>query len=129
MNNTSPIQGPTFQVSRLMEFFTQRELTLQMGVPPSEWPIAILRELVDNALDAAERQHTPGSLPPEIWVTVEPDALIVQDNGPGLPVTTLEGSLNYLYRVSDKILDVGPSRGQLGIGLKSTWAAPYVSTG
>ena len=40
--------------------------------------------------------------------------------------TTLERSLDYLVRVSDKAHYVSPSRGQLGNALKCVWAAPYV---
>jgi hypothetical protein len=53
----------------------------------------------------------------------------VQDNGPGLPASTIERSLDYLVRVSDKAHYVSPSRGQLGNALKCVWAAPYVARG
>ena len=43
-----------FKVSRLMEFCTHRELVNQTGHDASEWPLVVLKELVDNALDAAE---------------------------------------------------------------------------
>jgi DNA topoisomerase VI subunit B len=48
------------------------------------------------------------------------------DNGPGLPRATIEKSLDYMVRVSDKAHYVSPSRGQLGNALKCLWAAPYV---
>jgi DNA topoisomerase VI subunit B len=122
--------GPTltrtvFQTSRELEFFTEEELTMQIGFPRSQWPLALLKELLDNALDACE---TAGQ-PPDITVTVTEDTVSVQDNGPGLPVSTLERSLNYLVRVSDKAHYVSPTRGQLGNALKCVWAAPYVLDG
>ena len=43
-----------FKVSRLMEFCTRRELVNQTGHDVFEWPLVILKELTDNALDAAE---------------------------------------------------------------------------
>jgi hypothetical protein len=43
-----------FTVSRLMEFCTRRELVNQTGHEVHEWPLVVLKELVDNALDAAE---------------------------------------------------------------------------
>jgi DNA topoisomerase VI subunit B len=88
----------TFQMSRLFEFFSEKELQMQIGFAMGGWPIALLKELIDNALDACE---TAG-IRPEIEVTLEPDALSVQDNGPGLPTATLDRSLDYLVRVSDK---------------------------
>jgi DNA topoisomerase VI subunit B len=113
----------TFQTSRLLEFFSEKELQMQIGFPKEQWPIALLKELIDNAMDACE---TAGMLP-EIEVTVEPDRLSVRDHGPGLPVKTLKHSLNYLVRVSDKAHYISPSRGQLGNALKCLWAAPYVA--
>jgi DNA topoisomerase VI subunit B len=115
----------TFQTSRLLEFFSEKELQMQIGFPKAQWPIALLKELIDNAMDAAE---SVGVLP-DIEVTLEPDRLSVRDHGPGLPVKTLKSSLNYLVRVSDKAHYVSPSRGQLDNALKCLWAAPYVAHG
>ena len=116
----------TFAFSRALEFFSsERELTAQIGFSPALWPLAILKELIDNALDACESANTP----PAIIVELHPDALIVQDNGPGLPLTIIERSLDYDFRVSDKTGYISPSRGQQGNALKTLWAAPFVATG
>lgn len=122
---TATLDRTTFQMSRLLEFFSEKELQMQIGFPMRAWPIALLKELIDNALDACE---TAGILP-DIEVTLEPDTISVQDNGPGLPASTIERSLDYLVRVSDKAHYVSPSRGQLGNALKCVWAAPYVARG
>ena len=45
-----------FQTSRVLEFFTDKELTMQIGFPRQQWPLALLKELLDNALDAARWQ-------------------------------------------------------------------------
>jgi DNA topoisomerase VI subunit B len=119
------LERTTFQTSRLLEFFSEKELQMQLGFPKAQWPIALVKELIDNALDACE---TLGVLP-DISVTVEPNAVSIRDNGPGLPAATLERSLDYLVRVSDKAHYVSPSRGQLGNALKCLWAAPYVACG
>src|SRR6266540_1728307 len=122
---TATLDRRTFEINRLLEFFSEKELQMQIGHEGPLWPIALVKELVDNALDACE---TAG-IPPEIVVTVEPDAVSVQDNGPGLPTATLERSLDYLVRVSDKAFYVSPTRGQLGNALKCIWAAPFVADG
>jgi len=44
----------TFTTSRLLEFFTEKELTMQIGFSRPGWAIALLKELIDNALDACE---------------------------------------------------------------------------
>jgi DNA topoisomerase VI subunit B len=115
----------TFTTSRLLEFFTEKELSLQIGRGPGMWPIALLKELIDNALDACETAGTP----PAVEVTVGPDAFSVRDNGPGLPDETLRRSLDYAVRVSSNSYYVSPTRGQLGNALKCLWAAPFVAGG
>jgi DNA topoisomerase VI subunit B len=121
------ITRTTFTTSRTLEFFTERELTMQLGVSRDLWGLALLKELLDNALDATEQTDQP----PVITVTEDADAhtLSVQDNGPGFPVATLEKSLDYTVRVSSNTYYVSPSRGQLGNACKCLWAAPYVLSG
>src|SRR5262249_17758778 len=80
---------------------------------------------IDNALDACEG----AGIAPSIEVCINHDAVSVRDNGPGLPFDTLQGSLDYFERVSDKSYYVSPTRGQLGNALKCLWAAPYVVDG
>src|SRR5262245_65584009 len=101
------LQRTAFTTSRALEFFSEKELTMQLGFASDFWPIALLKELLDNALDACE---TAG-VAPEIRVEVTPQTLTVRDNGPGLPRQVLERSLDYLVRVSDKAHYVSPSRG------------------
>jgi DNA topoisomerase VI subunit B len=90
----------TFQTSRLLEFFSEKELQMQIAFPKEYWPIALLKELLDKVLDACE---TAGMLP-DIAITLEPDALSIRDHGPGLPVATIERSLDDLVRVSEGAL-------------------------
>jgi len=108
-----------------MEFFTEKELQMRLGYAKPMWPAVLLKELIDNSLDACENAE----IQPEIEVTLEPDSFSVLDNGPGLPTTSLERSLDYLVRVSDKSHYVSPTRGQLGNALKCLWAAPFVADG
>lgn len=115
----------TFETRRESEYFTQKELIAQIGHGPDAWPISILRELIDNALDACEMTGAS----PEIAVTVADDKIIVADNGPGIPPETLIKSMDYMVRVSDKAYYISPTRGQMGNALKVVWAAPFVMTG
>jgi DNA topoisomerase VI subunit B len=109
-----------------MEFFSEAELTKELG-DRRAWGRAILKELLDNSLDACESAGTP----PIITVTADEVAhtLTVQDNGPGLPVAVLEKSLDYTVRVSDKTYYCSPSRGQQGHALKCLWPLPFVLGG
>ena len=119
------LKRTTFTTSRLLEYFNEAELTMQLGTGRAHWPLALARELIDNALDACEGADTP----PAITVTVEPGALTVADNGPGLPATTVAAALDYSVRASDKTGYVSPTRGRLGNALKCVFAAPFVARG
>src|SRR5512132_3726596 len=77
-----------FQTSRLLDFCSQKELIAQVGHQPAEWPLVILKELLDNALDACEDAR----LAPVIAVTVDDGGITVQYNGPGLPGSTIDVS-------------------------------------
>src|SRR5262245_30287268 len=116
-----------FTINRSMEFFSEAELTREMGADRHAWGRAVLKELLDNSLDACE---TAG-IPPVIVITADESArtLTVQDNGPGLPVEVLTKSLDYTIRVSDKAYYVSPSRGQQGHALKCLWPLPFVAGG
>jgi DNA topoisomerase VI subunit B len=115
----------TFTTSRLLEFFTEKELAMQIGQPVHLWPAGLLKELLDNSLDACENADAT----PLIEVAIAPDSFAVRDNGPGLPREVVERSTDYAVRVSDKSYYASPTRGQLGNALKCVWAAPFVVDG
>jgi DNA topoisomerase VI subunit B len=114
-----------FETSRELEYFSEKELRAQIGHDKIFWPIAILRELIDNSLDACEKTNTS----PIIEIEIKDDFIIISDNAAGIPVDIINKSLNYLYRVSDKAYYVSPTRGQMGNALKVIYAAPYVTSG
>jgi DNA topoisomerase VI subunit B len=123
---TSPqLTRTTFETSRRLEYFNPKELQMQIGHPQELWPLALLKELIDNGLDIAEIFRRA----PVIDVKIEDDSVTVEDNGPGFPLSTLERSVDYMVRVSDKNYYVSPTRGQLGNALKVIWAAPFVVDG
>jgi DNA topoisomerase VI subunit B len=114
-----------FTTSRELEFFSLTELAMQIGHPSHLWAQALLKELIDNALDACEA----AGMGPAVSVVIGADTISVRDNGPGLPREVLERSLNYAVRISDKAHYVSPTRGQLGNALKCVWAAPFALSG
>ncbi len=115
----------TFQFSRALEYFSEKELTLQTGHAPERWPEVVLKELVDNALDACEE----AGVAPDIRVTLDREVLSVTDNGPGLPVELVPAVLDFSVRVSSKDGYVSPTRGAQGNALKTVLAIPYVLSG
>jgi DNA topoisomerase VI subunit B len=78
MKQTTNLARTTFETSRLLEFFSEKELQMQIGHPKDAWLIALAKELIDNGLDACETANVA----PEIEVVVESNSIAVQDNGP-----------------------------------------------
>jgi hypothetical protein len=87
LDTESGLQRTHFSTSRLLEFFSETELTMQIGHPEHLWSLALAKELIDNAMDACEKAR----IRPAVRITVEPDALTVADNGPGLPEMSWSG--------------------------------------
>jgi DNA topoisomerase VI subunit B len=111
-----------FTTSRLLEYFTERELEMQIGHACEDWPIALLKELIDNGLDACEA----AGLPPKVDIEVDTDHFRVEDDGPGMPPEVIEKVLDFSTRTSTNSRYVSPTRGQLGNALKCVVAAPSV---
>jgi len=98
----------TFTVSRELEYFTERELTTQTGYSRRHWLSVILKELLDNALDACETAR----IEPDITIGIcDGDTLYVKDNGSGIPTETITKILDFSTRTSDKQAYRSPSRG------------------
>jgi len=112
----------TFRVSRLMEFCSKRELQNQTGHSVYDWPLVVLKEIMDNALDACEEAEVA----PVIEVTVGPGSITIQDNADGLDADTIESILDYTIRVSSREAYVSPTRGAQGNALKTILAMGYV---
>ena len=115
----------TLSTSRLLDFCSRKELIAQTGHEPRDWPLVVLKELVDNALDACEETEVA----PEIKITVNDDGITVADNGPGIPVSTIESVLDFSIRVSSREAYVAPDRGAQGNALKTILAMPFVVDG
>lgn len=105
-----------------MEFCNRRELVNQTGHDVSEWPEVVLKECVDNALDACEEAE----IAPVISIAVKGDTITVADNGPGIPTTTIKAVLDYSVRVSSREAYVSPTRGAQGNALKTIMPMSYV---
>ncbi len=71
----------TLRTSRLLDFCSRKELIAQTGHQPDAWPLVVLKELVDNSLDACEEAEVA----PEITIRVDVAGITVIDNGPGIP--------------------------------------------
>jgi hypothetical protein len=123
--NQRSFERTTFRTSRLLDFVSEKELTLQCGYGPREWPLVAVKELTDNALDACEE----GGIAPEITVSVDEGAITVADNGSGIPPEIVDQILDFSIRVSSREAYVAPDRGAQGNALKTIVAMPFVLDG
>jgi DNA topoisomerase VI subunit B len=123
--STAALARTTFQTSRLLEFCSRKELVAQTGQPVEAWPLVVIKELIDNALDAVEE----AGISPEISITVADGSIVVTDNSPGIPMETVKGLLDFTVRVSSREAYVSPTRGAQGNALKTVLAMPYVLDG
>jgi len=107
-----------------MEFCTKRELQNQTGHAIYQWLLVVLKELIDNALDACEEAE----IAPMISIKVNPDTgtIIIQDNAAGIETDTIKSILDYTIRVSSREAYVSPTRGAQGNALKTIVAMGYV---
>jgi DNA topoisomerase VI subunit B len=117
----------TFRTSRLLEFCSKKELVAQTGHEVSDWPLVILKELVDNALDACEETGVAPDI--VIGVSTRRGEIIAVDNGPGIPAETVAGVLDYTVRASSREAYCSPTRGAQGNALKTILAMPFALDG
>jgi hypothetical protein len=116
------LQRETFRTSRHLDYFSKDGLLAQTGHAVEEWPLVIIRECLDNAIDAAEEHD----ISPTISVVADANSITVTDNGPGIPASTIEGVLDYTVRTSSRQAYVAPDRGKQGNALKTLVAMPWV---
>ena len=120
--STPTLQRSTLKTSRLLDFASERELVAQTGHHLAAWPLVILKELVDNALDACEE----AGIAPVIDISVNDEGITVSDNGSGLPASTIQDVLDFQVRTSSREAYVSPCRGAQGNALKTIVAMPFV---
>jgi DNA topoisomerase VI subunit B len=121
------LERQTFATSRLAEFCSQKELVAQTGHPVEQWPLVVLKELIDNSLDACEE----ADIAPVISVAVNAvtGVIAIADNGPGISPETVKRLIDYNVRVSSREAYVSPTRGAQGNALKTLVAMAFALDG
>ncbi len=119
------LQRTTFETSRAAEYFNARELQAQTGQPTERFATVALKELVDNALDAAETRGVQPDITIEADKTYMAISLAIQDNGGGIAPETVKRILNFQTRTSDKAAYRSPTRGAQGNALKTVIGMPH----
>jgi hypothetical protein len=124
---TAPrLHRTTFSQSRAAEYLDLDTLQKLTARPASDFPCVVVKELLDNALDAAETARVGV---PHVGVRVRTDGdflvLDVHDNGVGIPTDVVKRALDFSTLTSDKALYRTPTRGQQGNALKTIFGMPY----
>jgi hypothetical protein len=96
------------------DYFTVQGLETRTGLSKASWENAVIKELVDNALDAIEAVPVK-----EITVEYSYGALGIYDNGSGLSIADVQSIYDFENYVSKNRHIINVSRGKQGNGLKS----------
>jgi DNA topoisomerase-6 subunit B len=96
---------------------------------PTRALLTVVKEFVDNSLDACEEARTL----PRIWLEVKPTTseryrVMVKDNGPGMVDKRIPKTLGKLL-VGSKFYKLIQSRGQQGLGTKGAVMYAQLTTG
>jgi DNA topoisomerase VI subunit B len=122
---TEALTRVTAEISRASEFFTVADLQAQTGQPAKRFAAVALKELIDNALDAAESANKAAEITISIRRTHEDLQLSIGDNGDGIAPELVNKIKNFDIRTTDKAIYRSPSRGQQGNALKTILGMPY----
>jgi len=112
----------------ISEFFEKNRHLLGYD-NPTRALLTVVKELVDNSLDACEEGRTL----PRIWLEVKPTTsdrfrIMLKDNGPGMLDKRIPKTLGKLL-VGSKFYKLIQSRGQQGLGTKGAILYAQLTTG
>ena len=96
------------------DYFTEDGLVKQVGFSKGSWSQIVLKELIDNALDAIEplkQKH--------VYINLSSGALGIYDNGKGIAAETVKDIYDFSNYVSQNRNYITASRGKQGNGLKT----------
>jgi len=124
-----------FSINREFDFVRLDGLRRATGQPPHEWDLYIVKELIDNALDADEMLwHNDPTQSPCLHIRMEyinvpkrrSQQLFVQvSNRTAFPVEQIAGIFATQRYTSRKAFIKGLTRGALGNALKTLLGIPY----
>jgi DNA topoisomerase VI subunit B len=125
LKRNGKIQKTAFDTPLSIDYFYADKLQKHVSRPIRDFPAVVLKELVDNALDACE----DAGVAPEIEIHMAHSlgtlTLSVGDNGDGIPPDLVKRIIDYSTHTSDKALYRTPSRGQQGNAAKTVIAMPF----
>lgn len=118
-----------FNISRSAEYFDPRELQAQTGQPVSKFGEVVLKELIDNALDACESSGIDPVINIGVAIVGIKMLICVSDNGAGISEKVIDSILDFDTRTSDKAAYKAPTRGAQGNAFKTIIGIPHALGG
>lgn len=115
-----------FTISQECRYFQPDSLSKMIGQEPNQWRHAALKEMVDNALDAAESVYPALAPVIDVEFTETESGLIlsVADNGPGIPAERVPRIADFSSNSSTKLFYRAPLRGAQGNAIKTLMGMP-----
>jgi len=121
---SAKLERTTFSASRAAEYVEASQLQAVTGQAKPNFAGVVIKELADNALDACEEAGVAPKVGIEVTRTGGEMAIVVSDNGTGVPPKTVRDALDFSVRVSDKAAYRSPTRGAQGNALKTVFGIP-----
>ena len=125
----SQLNREHFQISRSAEYFDVKELQAQTGQPVAKFGEVVLKELIDNALDACESTGIEPVIHIGIATVGHLMQICVSDNGSGISEKVIDSILDFDTRTSDKAAYKAPTRGAQGNAFKTIIGIPHALGG
>ena len=110
-------------------YFDVKELQKQTGQPSYKFGEVVLKELIDNALDACESAGINPVIQIGIATTEDRMRICVSDNGNGISEAVIKSILDFKTKTSDKAAYKSPTRGAQGNAFKTIIGIPHALGG
>ena len=107
-----------YETDMMADYFSENELIKKTGVSKSLWEFVLLKEIIDNSLDAIESLQTK-KVTVNYFISNGEKHLQIFDNGNGISIDTVKRIYKFSKYVSKNRHHITPSRGKQGNGLKT----------
>ena len=97
-----------------VDYFTEDGLIKQIGLTKDYWDKVIVKEIIDNALDAIEPLNEK-----EVHIVQSESSFGIYDNGNGITCETVKNIYDFSFYISQNRVFITASRGKQGNGLKT----------
>lgn len=105
----------------LVDYFTEDGLIKQIGLTKDYWNNVVMKEIIDNALDAIEPLSNK-----EVHIIQSDMSLGIYDSGEGISCETVKSIYDFRYYISKNRHFITASRGKQGNGLKTIISICYL---